>query len=231
MINIKWKSGLILYLFLLSLLIWVNTYELYNLFSLNNIFYAILGLIPIFVYLRSLYLTEKKIEKKDYSNRWLFKYNFVLALILYFLAIIISIIFAIGCKGDMCGVLVFFVILHGLWASPLFVIIFSLLPSSVYHRYKNTKFLSILFYLSIVIFILWIAVILIMGLTCDFSNNKECISLKAAHQNNIEICRDMKDEWWRDQCFGKVAIKNRNPLFCNEIQDQEGKRYCQLNSL
>ncbi len=117
MVCIRWKSGLVLLIFLLSVPIFTSMYGLHEtIFSLDyfraqqlnpdNLFYfPLFFIIPfiITVYLTSLSLTEMKIENNEYTNKWLIHYNVILFLILYFFGIIISIILDATSGSDMAG--------------------------------------------------------------------------------------------------------------------------------
>ena len=140
-----WKTGLtILVLFVLFDILYISrSWAYFDSEDLVAVVYFIIATIALPLILAlSLNLTERRTKKK-YTFWWVVLFNIAVTVVLYVIAVLVSIIFAYIFSeqaGSESGLLVFIIGGFGLIIAPIVVIIFSLIPSLIYKaRLKNKE--------------------------------------------------------------------------------------------
>jgi hypothetical protein len=140
----RWKGSLILLLmlmlFVICSFIYSNPYfympEAKSTGAIQGVlFYLFVSLGLTIIFSIGIYFTEKNILNKNYSNKWLFKFNVIFYIVVTIILEIASLVYP--CSGESCmgkAIAIFWIPLVTLGV----IIIFSVIPSYIFDRvYKK----------------------------------------------------------------------------------------------
>lgn len=223
--NIKWKSGIILFLFLFGV---GNTFL--NLFppKFYSLAYSyrspielqimwevvlIISLTLTFIYLISLSLSEKIIFENRYNLRHFWGVALLEFGVLYLLYGVYSIVrfrFYIGVSH---------LINYGLPLTFVLVILFSIIPSYLYFKWHSTRKVLIAFYSLLAVVVMMYGYRFTSVFTCDFNSNFTCL---AQRKDDVNICDRENRAFLKNNCVLAFSRRSSDVNICGKIMTEEG---------
>ena len=232
--KIKWKSGIILFLFLITISTIINSpiggYLDFEDIEETIILGAIFALISSLVFIFSVNRTEKRVIKNEYRVKWIIKFNIILVLIIFVTVVLflftLGIGFLMGGDSDIFTLLPISIL--------LFVFVFSVLPSLItYKFYNNQTAFKFVFIFSIILLLSLIGFRLISEYTCGFYVGPVCLGEKAVKKQNISLCEKIKEDpddppfFMRDLCYLAATDSGWKDIStCDKVYDSDLHSEC-----
>lgn len=234
--KLRWKTGLLVLFF--SFYYFDTLYLIDTIEDIEDIYDIGISIAPVvfvfLIYIFTAYRAEKVVSNNKLTWGWIVRYNLLLSLIIYIPTLLIMFFLlalssAFGSSGSSDNFKN--TIVETVWTIGFIIIIFSIVPTVILKKYRNSKkFIPILLVSFAVFFSLSAGYKYIGEETCDYNRNVECFVERARFKKNAALCDVIKEERKRNSCYTKTfyrkSLNKDDVVMCDGIKNDGIRDSC-----